>query len=142
MSNIHLKDINDIDRFQIRSLHRPGRMRNIAHGTQLAQCLAWLLMSRTMGDYRKQRRAAGHDDDGGYIKSFIRDGIVTVRKKRNDKRAFRVQGKTKQSSPSGRSLKVAIDEQSSREPMRKWTTKRCSLRLQNVGNLCSQKFPA
>jgi hypothetical protein len=37
-------------------------------------------MSKTMGDYRAWRRTAGYPDDGGYIKDFIKEGILTVRK--------------------------------------------------------------
>jgi hypothetical protein len=73
-------NINDSDRLQLVALRVPGKVRSIIHRSRPAQCLAWLLMSRTMGDYRAWRRTAGLPGDGGYINHFIREGILTVKK--------------------------------------------------------------
>lgn len=74
------RKLGDNDRLQLTALRVPGKARSIIHRSRPAQCLAWLLMSRTMGDYRAWRRTAGLRGDGGYIKHFIEEGILTVRK--------------------------------------------------------------
>jgi hypothetical protein len=80
MANIYARDIDDSDGLQLVSLRIPGKARSIIHRSRPAQCLAWLLMSKNMGDYRAWRRTAGCLDDGGYIKDFIKEGILTVKK--------------------------------------------------------------
>ncbi len=71
---------DDNDRLQLKSLRIPGKTRGIIHGSRPAKCLAWLLMSRTIGDYRAWRRIAGLSGDGGYFREFVRAGILTVKK--------------------------------------------------------------
>ena len=83
--------IDDSDRLQLVALRTPGKARSIIHRSRAAQVLAWLLMSRTMVDYRAWRRTAGLAGDGGYVNKFIREGILTIKKapKQNRRKSLR-----------------------------------------------------
>lgn len=80
------------DKFNVRSIPDSARLKLVAlpppggavprHGSKHAQCLAWVLMSKTMGEYRAKRRDAGDSVNGGYIGYFIRKGAIKVDWKR------------------------------------------------------------
>lgn len=72
------RKLDDNDRLQLTALRVPGKARSVIHRSRPAQCLAWLLMSLTMGDYRAWRRTAGLSGDGSYIKHFIEEDILSV----------------------------------------------------------------
>ena len=78
MAKAYARKLNDGDRLQLVLLRLPDKTRSISHRSRAAQVLAWLLMSKTMGDYRAWRRTAGRPDDGGYIHDFIKGGILRV----------------------------------------------------------------
>jgi hypothetical protein len=73
------RPLDDADRLQLEALpagtlvqHGEGK------GKMHANCLAWVLMSPTMGRYRELRRQAGLPDDGGYVQGFIDTGILKI----------------------------------------------------------------
>lgn len=77
---LYSNDIEDDDRLQLLAVRVPSAKRDVIHRGRRAQCLAWLLMSETMADYRAWRRTAGLPDDGGFIRHFIEEGVLVVTK--------------------------------------------------------------
>ena len=77
MADVDVRKIPANARLRLVALHAPGEPLP-RHGSKHAECLSWVLMSRTMGDYRAKRAAANLSPNGGYIGHFIRSEILKV----------------------------------------------------------------
>ena len=55
--------------------------KNVTLGLRRAHVLGWLFSSKTLGEFREARkRATGLEDDGGWLRDYIKDRIVIVKK--------------------------------------------------------------
>src|SRR5262245_31784962 len=76
IGKIDVRRFPDNARLQLIPQRSPST--KIRHNKRHAQCLAWVMQSRTMGDYRSIRRTAGLTPNGGYLGYFIKSGILRI----------------------------------------------------------------